>query len=262
MLSPAGDASHLPRYRFPAGFVLRWLASAALRRRRVLTADAQALIKRHPAPCVLDAIRLPEAGSFVLVLNHYERPGMPVWWSALYVEAVLTAERPGLEVRWMVANRLAAVRIRRVPVVPESAMRWFVSRVASTYGALLVDPRDPRRRARVLREARRVLTRGEVVAITPEAGNPPGRHGQLRTAVSASGSAIGWLSGGRVPVVPVGLWEDRDGRVFIRVGESRTLQPKSHATAEEMTTEVMMRIARLLPPELRGPYGIIEEGGP
>ncbi|MEX2229353.1 MAG: hypothetical protein WEB13_06895 [Dehalococcoidia bacterium] len=251
-----GGAPAILRYHFPAGFVLRWLISAALRRRRVLAADASVLLRRYPSPTVIGANLLPRETPFVLVLNHYERPGMRMWWTALYAVAVITERRPDVSIAWISTDRFGGWRVWGVPLVPEAAVRWFMRRVAFAYGLLILNPRDVHAAARVLRAAALALRRGHVVGITPEAGNAPGLRRHLRTAWPGSGNAIAWLSRGHVPVVPIALWEDDGGRVVVQVGKARCLDPSERdAPIAAKTNEVMRAVAALLPDELRGPYG-------
>jgi hypothetical protein len=66
-----------------------------------------------------------------------------------------------------------------------------------------------------------------------------------------------------VPIVPVGVYEETDGRLVARFGLPFTLAwPGLHAARAQqgqLTERVMRAIAAQLPPELRGPYGAAEE---
>jgi hypothetical protein len=111
----------------------------------------------------------------------------------------------------------------------------------------------------MLREAYRVLhSEGRPLGIAPEGANAEGRTGALGPAVPGSGEVIAWLSHGEIPILPVGVYDDEDGRLTARFGEPFTLLRRPGGGAERdadaLTERVMLAIAELLPGELRGVY--------
>ena len=241
----------LPPYRFPAWFFVRWLWTVlVLRRRRHPGRDAlEMLAGVRPRPRVEGIERVPATGPCVLVMNHYERPGLRVWWGVALMNAAVWQHRGDPPMRWLMTDRFEGFRagIRW----PDAIMAWLLGRVAWAYGHLPVAKPDvdAAPRALVLREARRVLRDGGVVGVTPEAASGSGP--QLATAWPGSGAALAWLSSGSVPIVPVAFFEDDDARLVARVGEPFTL---GRTGDDDGAEAVMGAIAALLPPELRGRY--------
>jgi hypothetical protein len=245
------DAPRPPAYRFRPTFVVRFLASVALGRRRDAASDGrEAFAGVRPRPRASGVEHVPATGPCVLVMNHYERPGMRVWWAAWLVLVVIAERRGGESVRWLMTDRFYGYRLWGVPI-PERAIGWFLRRVAATYGLLAVSRVDAGDRGALLRQARRLLhDEACVVGITPEAGNAAEDARVLVQPVEGSASAIRWLArapgGGRVPVVPVAVYDDPDGALVARFG----------APLEEPVEDVMAPVARLLPEGLCGPYAV------
>ena len=243
-----------PGYQFSVGFLVRWLWTVlVLRRGRNLGVDGLELFAgRDPRPRVEGIERVPASGPWVLAMNHYERPGLRVWWGVSLVTAAVWRHRDGSPpVRWLMTDRFEAFRMGGIRW-PDGLMTWLLDRIAWAYGFLLVArPRgDAAPRATVLREARRTLRAGGVLGVTPEAAGGSGP--QLAPAWPGSGASLAWLSSGSVPVVPVAFFEDAAGRMIARFGEPFVLD---RGLGERAAEVVMGAIAGLLPPELRGHYG-------
>ena len=241
----------LPTYRFPAGFFVRFLWTVlVLRRRRHPGVDALDMLSGAPRPRVEGIERMPASGPCVLAMNHYERPGLRVWWGVALVTAAVWRRRGDPPMRWLMTDRFEG--FRAVVRWPDAIMAWLLDRIAWAYDYLLVakPDGDASPRALVLREARRALRDGRVVGVTPEAASGSGP--ELAAAWPGSGAALAWLSGGSVPIVPVAFFEDDEARLVARVGEPFTLDRTGD---EEGAAAVMGAIAALLPPELRGVYG-------
>lgn len=247
-------------YSFSRRFVLRWLATAALGRRRDAAADGRRELARYePTPHVIGSEQILERGPFIVVMNHYERPGLRVWWAAWLVSTAVAQRRSEAGIRWLITDRFGGYRLFGVLRVPETLVVRFLRLIAGTYELLVVTRREVGPRAPVLREAYRSLhSRSRPIGVTPEAGNAREGPG-LAPAVPESGPAIAWLSRGTAPVLPVGVYEDADGRLTARFGATFTLDRPERGDgagdAVRATTERVMRaVARLLPPELHGAY--------
>ena len=247
----------LPRYDFSPWFVARWLAGVVLlRRKRDLGRDGRALFAgRRPRPRVEGIERAPREGACIVVMNHYERPGLRVWWCAALVTAALEARRGGdPPVRWLITDRFEGFRSGGVRL-PDALMAWLLRTIARAYGLLLVarPESEAGSRSALLREARRVLREGAPLALTPEAASGSGV--ELARPWPGSGAALAWLARGSVPpapLVPVAVFDGAEGRLVARFGAPFTLERASDEDASEV---VMRAIAALLPAELRGPYG-------
>lgn len=135
--------------------------------------------------------------------------------------------------------------------------RWLVDSV----GGIWVDRTKTDFKA--LRQARNLLKKGYILGITPEGTRSPTGaliHGKPGTAYLA---AIA-----NVPVLPVGITGTENGldklrrlnrlHLTIRIGEKFVLPPLDphdrDRSLQENTTEIMCRIAALLPAKYRGVY--------
>ncbi len=242
----------LPDYQFPPGFFVRWLWTVlAMRRRRHAGRDALKMLAGKPCPRVEGIERIPASGPCVLAMNHYERPGLRVWWGVALMNAAVWQHRGDPPMRWLMTDRFEGFRMAGIRW-PDAIMAWLLGRIAWAYGHMLVakPEGDASPRALVLREARRALRDGGVVGVTPEAASGSGP--ELATAWPGSGAALAWLSSGSIPIVPVAFFEDGEARLLARVGEPFTLD---RARDDEGAEAVMGAIAALLPAELRGSYG-------
>ena len=202
----------LPDYQFPMRFMLRWLWDVVVRgRKRNLGVDGLEL-SSQPAmrSRVLGIQWLPVDGPCVLVMNHYERPGLRVWRCASLVTAAVW-QRRGHDpaVRWLIADRFS-YRLARVPV-PAVVIAWLLRMVARTYQLLRVARYEDRQvlRSGVLLEARRALRRGQVLGVTPEAGTKGGP--ELKTPWPNSAVTLAWALAGQRSADPRRLLRRRGG---------------------------------------------------
>ena len=248
------DRSKARSYGFSLGYIVRWLFSVAvLRRRRRLSRDSRAMLRGGPPrPRVHGIEQVPREGPCIVVMNHYERPGLRVWWCAALVGAVLAtrrAEEP--PVHWLITDRFERFRYFGLPM-PDRLMAWLLGKIGEAYGLLLVAKPDSavRSRSALLREAREILRAGAVLGVTPEAASGSGP--ELAAAWPGSGASLSWLSSGATPLVPVAVHDEEDGALVAHFGAPFTLE---RASDEEGARAVMGAVAALLPPELRGVYG-------
>ena len=164
------------------------------------------------------------------------------------------------------ANHLSWTDIPLVPlffkrkVVYMAKEEYFSSRISwlvRFLGAFPVKRGEGDRQA--LRAAEEQLKKGNILIIFPE-----GTRSRSHTLAKAhAGLGMIALRSG-VPVVPVAIWGSEDvlkkfgARVTISYGEPIVFKPQGKkATREDIdnaTTEVMQRIAAMLPPNYRGVY--------
>ena len=257
----------LPSYDFSLWFMTRWLLGVVvLQRRRNLGADARTLFAgRRPRPLVVGIEHVPVEGPCILVMNHYERSGLRVWWCASLVTAAVW-ERRGADppVRWLITDRFHGFRFAEVRF-PDGLIAWLLRAIARAYGLVLVARPEGEQglRSAALREARRALREPEsgvpapALGITPEAATGSGP--ELAEPWPGSGVALAWLSAGRAPLVPVGVYDDETGRLVARFGRPFTLPwsnlREGRASERELASTVMRAISAQLPQQLHGPYG-------
>ncbi len=186
---------------------------------------------------------VPAKGPVLMVANHLHNAD-PVLLMAAF-------PRP---IRFMAKKELF-----EVPVIG-----WIVRQA----GAFPVDRSSPVREVRTLHRTERLLARGMIVGIFPEGMRSV--TGGLQEA--HPGVAMLALHSG-APILPTAIFgtevlpfNGRKGRrrgtgrprVTVRIGVPFHLQPIAaphrHEEFAELTDEIMMKIARLLPPRYRGIY--------
>lgn len=245
-----------PRYRFPIWFVLDWLLTAP-GATRDLARDAARALRGYPPPSVDGLEHVPRGTPFILVANHYSREGLGVWWTALALTRSVAAPTSA-PLRWLSIDRLEAFRIARIVPVPSSVSAAVIRFVAARYRMLLVSRVNVQQRSPMLRDARRALHQeGHSVALFPE-GIRSFAGGVLAEAFDGSGHVLAWLSDGRFPILPAGVYEDASGALRIQFGAPLVLDRRS-VRGTNVTASVMERIAVMLPDHLRGAYAPLDQ---
>ena len=237
--------------------ILRFVWATLWGRRRDLPADiAAALAAVRPPPQVRNDHHVPAEGPFVLVLNHYERPGLKVFWSGCVASHAVAQRRPRHKaVRWLMTSEWYNVRLGPIPV-PVLVSRLFFRRLGRAYGLVII-PRAAERgvgRAAALRTILNIA-RGsdEPIGLFPEAVGT----GRLIQPPQGLGSFLLLLSSHGLPILPAGAFEE-DGRLTVSFGAPFHIEvPRGASRAEKerlASQQVMVAIGRLLPEELWGVY--------
>ncbi|WP_322512589.1 lysophospholipid acyltransferase family protein [Chloroflexus sp.] len=191
--------------------------------------------------------RLPprEQGGMILVMNHINWVDIPAVGALLPFRYRLS---------W-----LAKIEIFANPVAG-----WFFRNMH------VIPIRRGKRDLAALDAAAEALRKGAVLLIFPEGHRSrngilqPGRGGAIRLAMQAG-----------VPIVPMAITGTEHGfrgtlrrePVHIKIGEPYYVEPlpdnKIPADVmERLTTEMMLKIAAMLPPAQRGPYAALLEESP
>jgi 1-acyl-sn-glycerol-3-phosphate acyltransferase len=192
------------------------------------------------AICRIDAAgleRIPRRGPLIIVTNHINFLEAPLLYSLIYPRDV---------------SGFAKTETWRNPLLGLLASTWEcvpVERGANDIGSM--------------RLALETLRRGRMLNVMPEGTRS--HHGKLgpgREGVVAMAQRSG------APILPVAIyggeafWRNlRRGRrtpVHVRVGDAFRLRPSARgsrkSTRAEAADEIMLSLARLLPPEYRGVY--------
>ena len=190
-------------------------------------------------------------------MNHYYRPGFPVWWLAMGIAAALP-----MESYWIIASEWTAPGKWYEPI-KERTSGFISNRIMSLYGFLNMPPMPPRPQdveARA-RSVRRILfyverTEKPVLCIAPEGADMPG--GKLSMPPTGVGRFMLLLAAKGLRTTPVGGWEDEESALCIRFGPMFQLNIPHGLSADEKdrhaAREVMAKLAVLLPAHLRGEF--------
>ena len=262
----AGGGVQTSRFSYDPGWVLAFASSLLLGRRRSFAADSRRLRGFvTPEPRVEGSEFIPRHGSFVLVTNHYYRPGYNMWWGMATIGVAVAGarEHPG-EVVWIVANRWTYPDWLRSHVVTP-ATRVLFTRLARTYGFVSMPPMPPRPQymGEAVRAVRQALSLAAsatvespvVIAIAPEGGDSP--DGTLMQPPSGAGRLMLHLAGHGLPFLPVGVSEV-DGVLIAGFGPLFVLEAQPGVARDDLdraaSSRVMAAIGALLPGKLRGVY--------
>jgi 1-acyl-sn-glycerol-3-phosphate acyltransferase len=210
-----------------------------LGRPRSLRADAPALVASAGlAIQVLNPQHIPHSGPFLLVTNHYSRPGLGVWWAGLALSAVVP-----LDLHWIITGAWTGS-----PFTPLS--RWLLARTAQVYGLTAMppmppDPRDAAERAAAVRRVIQYARRSPqpIVALAPEGRDFPDQ--QLGLPPPGAGRFMLHLSQILGTIIPAGVYEEND-KLVLHFGAPFTLDIPGQMDAG-ISQMVMEKIACLVP---------------
>jgi len=255
-------SAHAPQvYHFPRIGLALWAIDWLLGRRRSLAGDSRWTMRDvRPRPQAMGEEHIPRRGAFVLMANHYERPGLNLHFAGMHVSQVVARQRTQApEIHWIITSEWFGRRLGVLPV-PDAFWRWTFRRVARIYD-FVVMPRPAEKvmaRAAALRQALGyALGRGggpgEPVGLMPEALG----KGVLIEAVPGVGLFLKALSDRGLPLLPVGLFE-RDGVLTAVFGPAFRLELAAavdqHTLDRLAREQAMVAIGRLLPREYWGFY--------
>jgi len=245
------------RYRASRENVLRTIFYIARGKPRSLAVDALLAITNMPAPPLIrDAGHVPETGNFVVVANHYERPGLWMAWPAL-VACHAVRERAGRDVHWIAIEEWESFSIWGIRI-PPNLIRAVFERAFHTYGILAMpSARAPAAaRASSMRSAVHEVRAGKIVGLMPE--GDVGATPELLEAREGVGTFLLLLATTGVPMLPVGLYEE-NSRLVAQFGPPFSLDVPSEVAKNErdrwVRDRVMCAVRDLLPRPLWGVYG-------
>ena len=244
-------------YRLRISLILRFIWAVLRGRTRSLPADVEAtLMAARPKPQALNEQHIPPEGAFVLVGNHYERPGLKVFWGGMLASHAVARRRASQRsLRWLMTSEWYNFRLGPLPV-PVWALRWLFRRLAQVYGLVIV-PRAAERRVGQAAALRTILNvvrgSGDAIGLFPEAIGT----GQLIEPMPGVSSFLLLLSNHGIPILPVGIFEE-EGKLTASFGPPFLIQvPRGVEKGERerlASQQMMVAIGRLLPRELWGVY--------
>jgi hypothetical protein len=245
-----------PYYPWLTPTTLSIAASVLLGRRRSFASDSLALTTQlRPALHVEGRIPALSDVAWVVIVNHYYRPGFRAWWIPLSISSVI---RP--EIHWTMTSTW---RFEHQPYLRwlSPLLKKLFRRIAAVYGFTNMPPMPPSReetqqRAHAVRQVlRHVATNPEVIiGMAPEGHDSP--DGGLIVPPSGVGRFVCHLAKHGMHLLPMGVYE-AGGKLCLHVGSPKKL-PLLHGTPEErdrgMSDLLMHAIAECLPARLRGNY--------
>lgn len=215
----------------------------------------------HPAPRQLNTQNITPESTFILAINHFDRPGLGAWWGASLVVATVAKYRTepreprGVMAReWWYPNGWARK-------IKQPLTRWAFGQIAKAYGMVTLPPVNEEYQGTAGIDVRRILafTRGdnpELVAIAPEGFT--GVNGTLKKPPSGAGLLLSMLSHDTIPFLPAANYEDDNNILTVNFGKPFLLNvPRSLAREQrdcEASRQVMIEIGKLLPERMWGVY--------
>ncbi len=258
-----GETRRQEVYRLRIAYILRFLVAMLLGRKRDLGPDIKGtLMSARPPPRVIDDRHIPEEGPFVFVANHYERPGLKVFWGGmLAANAIFERRRKQRTLHWLMTSEWYNYKLGGIIPVPVWALRWLFRRIANVYSLVIV-PRSPRRvmgRAAAMRSILEVVEKQRApIGLYPEGVG----EDVLIEAMPGTGLFLASLSKRGIHILPAGVYEE-DGALTVRFGPPFTVQPPTGPDRDERDRvareQVMANIGRLLPRPMWGPYTLAIE---
>lgn len=252
------NATREEAYRLPLSYILRFILAVMMGRKRDLGRDARGtLMTARPRPKVIGDQHIPREGPFAFVANHYERPGLKVWWGGMLAATAIYERRQRQRtLRWLMTSEWYNFRLAGVIPVPTWLLRWLFRRIANVYGLVIV-PRSPERRVGRAAAMRAILEmldgQGDPIGLYPEG---VGRE-VLIEAMPGTGLFLSSLSRRGIPILPCGV-QEVDGVLTARFGTPFFIDlPESAAKKERdrlARQQVMAHIGGLLPQAMWGPY--------
>jgi hypothetical protein len=226
-----------------------------------LTHDGALLLQGAiPSPRAIGVENIPVDTSFVLTLNHFDRPGLGTWWTGVLVLITVAAHRTRepRDVHFMMAREWwYPDKLGRT--IKQPITRWAFGQISKTYGLITLPPLvdEYRGQAAIAIRHALALTRGEspqLVALAPEGHT--GENGALCKPPFGSGLFMLMLTHDTLPILPVGIYED--DVLIANFGKPFDLcVPRHIARAERdalAAQRVMVEIGKLLPERMWGVY--------
>jgi hypothetical protein len=261
-MSRVSEPAAKPQYRYSLRLfapVLRVLSG----RPSSISRDAALLLRgAHPTPRVLNTENIPDSSPFLLLINHYDRPGLGAWWGAATIATTVAARRTH-EPRDI---RMVMAREWWYPggfgkLVKQPLTRWAFRQIAQAYGILTLPPVIEEYRGQGGLDVRRALavTRGNhpaLVCISPEGRTGPNLS--LCRPPNGAGLFLLMLTHDTIPCLAAGIFEDETKTLNVNFGVPFKLDVPRCLPKEERdrqtAKQAMVEIGKLLPERMWGAY--------
>jgi len=245
-----------PTYRLPLYRLMQAAWYMARDKPRNLGEDFRFLLHTLPAaPDIEGSENLPRNGAYVLVANHYERPGLWMGWTGMAL-ARSVWEHGGRRLRIIAIAHWTDYRIGPIPI-PSAVTRVLFRRFFRVFGFIAMEPASagPRGRAEGVRRTLHALADGDPVVLFPE--GDIGETPAMIPAQPGTGSFLLAMVARGAPLIPTAIYESC-GRLTIRFGAPLDAVPSTKGNREERdrfaSVLIMRSVAGMLPPALRGAY--------
>jgi hypothetical protein len=263
--SRARRAIAVTRLRYAPSWVLSVARSLVLGQPRSFATDAQRLAEgMDPKPRVENAHFIPSTGAFVVVSNHYCKPGYSAWWGVALIAATIAQARPAdAEITWAMTNRWTYPDWLGSHVKTPLTY-WVFTRLARMWGFVSMPPMPPQPQYVVegMRAVRQLLAllaspagQQPCIGIVPEGRDSP--DGSLIEPPAGTGRLLLHLTEAGLPMLPVGVSEV-DDVLTARFGQLFQLRVSGTRDRKELdrlaSAQVMTAIGAQLPRELWGMY--------
>jgi 1-acyl-sn-glycerol-3-phosphate acyltransferase len=246
-----------PKYRIPLRNFVQAGWYMALGKPRNLGHDFRYLAGKLPvAPVISGTQYLPASGPYVVVANHYERPGLWMGWSGM-IAARVVYEHSERRLRWIAIAEWHDYKLAGI-AVPPKLTRFLFDRFFRVFGFIAMEPpgATAAERAGGVRSALEAIRVGDAIGIFPE-GNIGSTPAMIK-AQQGSGAFLLGLHARSAPLIPLGLFE-AGNRLHLRFGpplDPSDVKVLPRAERDEAaSTMAMTAVAALVPLDLRGAYG-------
>ncbi len=255
----------MSRYPLPVGRLILPLLHVFLDHPSSVSQDAALLLDGiRPVLSVSGEDNIPTQTPFVLVMNHYDRPGLGAWWGPVLVLHTIAVHRTcePRQVHMMMAREWwyppGLGRMFKQPLT-----RWFFGHLSKTYGLVLLPPVVPGDtfRGEGTLAVRRALTltrsnSPQLVGLAPEGRT--GEQGSLCEPPKGAGLFILALTHDSIPCLPVGIFEDEDAALTVEFGKPFVLHADRRQSRADQdrhaSCTVMVQVGKLLPERMWGVY--------
>lgn len=225
--------------------ILAALTGGSLSFRKASIACVEKLI---PSLEVQGTENLPEKAGYVVLVNHYFRPGFRAWWISLAISSVIPRE-----MHWIMAAAWTYPKTIYGRLM-ERTSRFLFRKIASVYDFTNMPPMPPRpnevaERALAVRKVLRKVRDNPsiILGLAPEGGD--NLDGKMHLPPSGAGRFIGHLQASGLILVPAGIYET--DRLCLKFGPPLHLIQPGQLSADELDTclsgQVYKAIAALLP---------------